>query len=230
MKRIRFRRLLLGLVFLLVLVPLGSEYNIANSQQRIVTFWTWLDPGANDPRAMAQTEIINNFMDKYPDIKVEVVSMPWQDIDKRVIMAAAVGRGPDVAKTDSVNLAEHVAAGSVLPLDEYVKDWPEEKKDDFLLWDGTIYNDQKMAFFHDSRIASMFVRTDLLRKINADIPKTWDELTDVCSKLISSNTTTYGAAFGLSRSGGASAVREWLFPMLWGAGGELWHSDRTAAI
>ncbi len=77
------------------------------AQQTVVTYWTFA------PRLTEQ--LIEKFHDLYPDIRVEVVPMEFQDLHEKLIVALAAGGAPDFAMVEIQEIGRMVnEAGPVL--------------------------------------------------------------------------------------------------------------------
>ncbi len=98
--------------------------------------------------------------------------------------------GPDVFSLDLVRVAEIAAGGFALPLGSYFS--TADMRAFFPgIVDGCTVGGELMAmpWFADSGM--LFGRTDILAKIGADMPETWDDLVSAAAKGIS-NRTPYG--------------------------------------
>jgi len=213
------------MIGLLAWVPQPAE---AAAKTKI-TFWTFLDPSDAAPRSVAQGKIIQDFMNKNPDIEVTVEPVPLFNLDSMLITATAAGGGPDVVKLFSAWFTQHVKARSVVPLNEFAKELTAQEKQDFLLpWDTMSFDGKLLAMFHEHRVRMLWYRKDLLDHAGLRVPKTWDEVGRAGGKLASDRLI--GFALGLSRKGQATFFMEWLIPTLWGAGGQLLTEDGKAAF
>lgn len=203
---------------------------VVTPKKTTIRYWTFLDPKDSNPRSQAQTEIISKFMAKNPNIEVQVELAPWQTIDKQLIQATAAGQGPDVAKIGEPVLATVVAAGALVPLDPFVTRWSAATKKDFIFdYNATVFGGKKMAFFNDHRILGLlFYRQDWLKAKKLSAPRTWDELLEAAKAIKTDNIA--GFAVGLSKKGQAAELRNYLFPALWGRGGDMLNADGTAAF
>jgi len=222
----RFTKQILVLVCLLVVFFAIST--LASSAEKL-TYWTFLTPGDPSPRSQVQDMLIEQFEKANPGVEVEVQVLPWFEINSRIIQSVAVGKGPDVSRVSSDFLEQQFAAGTLLPLDEFVAKEPASFKDDWVLpWDAGTYNGQKMALWIEYRAVMLYCRKDYLASIGAEIPKTWDELGIVGGKLTAEGHI--GFAVGLSFGANANGFAEWFVPNLWTAGGSLLDKNGKAAF
>jgi multiple sugar transport system substrate-binding protein len=92
-----------------------------------ITFWFIGDvQSQTDPYSKAIREILDGFEAEYPDIKVKVESVIWDQIDHKVKIAVKAGDPPDVTFFKGQTLAGHVNAGALQSLDKYVNTMPKE--------------------------------------------------------------------------------------------------------
>jgi len=194
-----------------------------------IRYWTFLDPKDPGPRSAAQTQMLDLFKKKQPNINVVVEIAPWQTVDRQLLQAAAAGKGPDVVRIFSQTLAMHIPAKTILPLDDFFKHWTKEQREDFIFpWEDTVWNGQKMAFYGDHRVRTLWYRADLLGTKNLKPPRTLDEVAQVAKAVTTDKIVGFG--LGLSRAYNANTLMEWLIPSLWGLGSQLLNPDETASF
>lgn len=177
--------LLLGTLFAGSTVCLGQEK---------IIHWTWLDPVTQaGPRDKALAQKIELFEKKYPDVKVEVTTISGGQIEQEIIRAVHAGKRVDVARVYSLNLGQLAASQAFLPLNEFVDDWSQEEKDDFLApWDATMADGQNLIRFAENRIYGNFYRTDLLKEAGYDeIPTSWRGIAEFAAKITTDRTMGY---------------------------------------
>jgi ABC-type glycerol-3-phosphate transport system substrate-binding protein len=192
-----------------------------------IRYWTFLDPKDPGPRSVAQTQMLDLFKKKQPNINVVVEIAPWQTVDRQLLQAAAAGRGPDVVRIFSQNLAMHIPTKTILPLDDFFRYWTKEQREDFIFpWEDTVWNGQKMAFYGDHRVRMLWYRADLLRAKNLKPPRTLEEVAQVAKAVMTDQIVGFG--IGLSRGNNATTLMEWFMPALWGMGSRLLNPDETA--
>ncbi|WP_243866854.1 sugar ABC transporter substrate-binding protein [Paenibacillus sp. BK720] len=149
-------------------------------------------------------EGIKAFMDQNPNIKVELISPPFDQADNKIRTMLNAKQDLDVLEVRDLNVAEFVNNGYVEPLNEYTKNW-----DDF----GTVTSvAQSVATVGDKLyfIANglyqrqLFYRADWLKDAGIAVPATYQELIDASVKLTDPSKNRFGFSF---RGGsGANAV------------------------
>ena len=156
------------------------------AQQTVVTYWTFA------PRLTEQ--LIEKFHDLYPDIRVEVVPMEFQDLHEKLIVALAAGGAPDLAMVEIQEIGRMVnEAGPVLqdflaaPFNagQYEKDFVPYK------WRQGLHNGRLVAFPWDIGPAGLFYRRSIFEERGFDSrPEamyeslmTWDDFIEAGRKV-----------------------------------------------
>ncbi|GAA0178357.1 sugar ABC transporter substrate-binding protein [Clostridium sediminicola] len=141
-------------------------------------------------------ELISDFESKNPDIKVELISAPWEQAHDKIITQIASKKLPDVVEMADNWLAEMGATGAIEDLGPYVDKW--EHKDDITpssLKLGRQYKDTQYILPYGLFIRGMFYRADWLEESNLPVPKTYDELFQTAKKITDSSSNKYGYSF-----------------------------------
>jgi multiple sugar transport system substrate-binding protein len=129
-------------------------------------------------------------------IDVNVVAIPWDAIDERLTTAVASGDGPDVLQIGLSKLRTFADAGALLPLDDYIGDYPaldpanfpEAIAGDALKVDGETVS---VPWISDTRV--LFYRSDILSEVGISAPPaTWDELRADAKTLAARGDGQYG--------------------------------------
>jgi multiple sugar transport system substrate-binding protein len=224
------RRIQVAMLMLLVVALLLGVGGPAHAAAKTtVTFWTFLNPEAADPRSKALKAAIEGFMAENPDIEVKAESIHWGKIDGLAIQAAAAGGGPDILNIYSVQLTKHVNAKVVAPLNTYVEKWYPKNKDDYIIpLKETEYDGKVMALLWETRVWVLWYRQDLLEKAGLKVPQTLDELAKAAQKIASDRVQ--GFVVGLSDTQLAAAFVETFEPLLWARGGSLLDAKGKAAF
>lgn len=206
--------LVMVLFFSLIVVWGLPTYVLGKTQ---LVYWTMLKYKGTSVRDKAETEMVDNFMKKYPDIEVVVESIPWTELTSKTILAVKAGRGPDVTRVSFTQIGEIFAHDILIDLDPFVeKYWTAEKRKDIIGWESTTYKGKKKSFVIAPLVTCIYYRTDLFAKTGMPEPKTWDELARVAQ--VMTTKEIWGYIEGLSPAKGL--IDQYLFPFIWGAGGE----------
>ena len=211
-------RIVLSLLLLSCLAACGGAQADA---QRTLRYWDLVDPSmAGDPRSAALRQSIAEFEKANPGVKVEVETLPWPQISPMLLQASAAKKAPDVVRVLSWDLPKHVAAGDLVPLDQYAD--AEYRKDWLLGWDTLKFDGRKMAIPFEYRSPAMYLRTDYLK---GDPPRQWADL--VAEAHRHRNQTPYGLSLGFGRAAMATGLTEPLVSYLADAGLKVFNPDGT---
>lgn len=159
-------------------------------------------------------KLIPAFERENPDIRVEIMQIPWALAYDKMITAVAGGTTPDVTQIGTTWMAPFAAMGALAPLNEFIERSAVLSADDFFpgSWgtavvEGVIYG---IPWYVDVRV--LYYRTDLLQEAGFDRPPaTWDELRVVGKALADIGD------FGM----GLSPHWQEFLPFVWQAGGDL---------
>lgn len=182
----------------------SSESENGNGGDENVVTLRMIESLTSPNRTAIIQESINAFMDQNPNIKVELISPPFDQADNKIRTMLNAKQELDVLEVRDLNVAEFVNNGYVEPLNEYAKSW-----DDF----GTVTSvAQSVASVGDKLyfIANglyqrqLFYRADWLKEAGIAVPTTYQELVDASVKVTDPSQNRFGFSF---RGGsGANAV------------------------
>jgi multiple sugar transport system substrate-binding protein len=178
-----------------------------------ITYATFLDPNNhNDPRAAAQTRMIDAFEKANPGIHVRI---QVDSVQQEALRALRGGFDtPDVFRMANISGPEFVATGSVLPLDDLIARDHVDMKDWLLPLDATRIGGKLYGMQQDFRIPILIYRKSLLAKAGVTPPTTWDEVCTAGGKLsaLGNNIIGYAVPLGISGGlGGAQGLAENMF-------------------
>lgn len=197
-----------------------------------LTMWTFLDPKGDDPRGLALAKVVKDFNAANPDVQVTVSSINFAKIDGEVIRAAATGGGPDIVNVYSVQLPQHVEAGSVQPITEQVKPWLDKTGKDYVFpIDNVTYDKEIMALPWESRVWLLWYRKDLLAKYGVKAPTTLDELRTAAATISKKSAgKVAGVGIGMSEQGLGADFMEKFQPFTQHYGGALFDDSGKAVF
>jgi multiple sugar transport system substrate-binding protein len=208
------------LLCLLLMSILSLPHSTLAGDKEVIRFWTLLDLKDPGPRSEALRQILSQFEKKEPNIRVQVETIPWHQIDSQLIQASAAGKGPDVSIVSGQVIAQHVRAKTLVPLDEFVARWPVKERNDFLIpLKQTTFDGKIMGLYFQHRVALLYYREDYLKSKGVAVPKTWAELIEAGTKLATGNVIGFG--WGLDPRARATALTEPLVSMFWAVGEEI---------
>ncbi len=178
--------LLVILVLLMSLVSgCGSNSTAESSdtkKEEVVKLkhWLWLD-NPNDPTF---SQLVEEFNSTHPNIQVEIEVIGWNDFHTKLLNSVTGGSGPDTSSFKLTWQPEFIGQDALVPLNDFLNDWPE--KDDVAenLWDVMKYEDgNNYVMPWELQVLYMYYRPSMFEEVGAKIPETWDEFLDVAKKL-----------------------------------------------
>jgi ABC-type glycerol-3-phosphate transport system substrate-binding protein len=189
-KRWRFAVVLAAAVILLATGCSGSPSESGGPVT--LTYWDFLDPSQDNPRAKALKENLANFEAANPDIKVELAVVSLGDMLNRLPQAAAAGQAPDVFKMFTPQVPQMASAGAYSPLPaaaSETKDWLRPI-DTLAGPDG-----KQVAVPYEYRTCAFYYNEKVLKQLGVEVPKTYDEVVTVAGKAAKAGVTGFGTGF-----------------------------------
>lgn len=221
------RRALTAATSLLIAASALSWAAPAKAQTVEIVYATFLDPtNRSDPRAAAQTKMIETFEAAHPGIKVRVEVDSTQQASLRALRSKSAS--PDLFRVANINAPEFVATGQVLPLDDLIARDKVDMADWLLPLDSAKIAGKLYGMQQDFRIPLLLYRKSLLEKAGVQPPKTWDEVCATGEKLSKlDNVIGFAVPVGVSGGlGGAQPLAENIFsPMAAEADGKYFSTD-----
>ena len=153
-----------------------------------ITVWTMED-------TKAFTTLADGFTTQ-TGIKVQVVQIPWANVDDKLTTAVASGNGPDVVQIGLSNLPTFVSANALLDLSSKLAGHPALASSNFL---DAVSADKlnsggkvlSVPWVSDTRI--LFYRTDILSQAGITAPPTtWADFHADAVKLAARGKNQYG--------------------------------------
>lgn len=207
MKKVSFLFFFLGLLFLLSQVAYGVELVV------------WSSPDNAD----ALHELAQNFMQKYPEVTIEVTPLSWEALYPRILQDLTAGVGSFDVTTWDLMTAGAIAPG-MLDLEAFAKEHPEVvdpifDDQDFIPTARYVYGywkDKRIGYPFYGAAMFFFYRKDLFgdpglqekfkAKYGRDltVPKDWQEAKQVAEfftrKFNPDSPTEYGIALMFPRT------------------------------
>ena len=173
---------------------------------------------------------ITTLQEKYPNAKVELEGLPYDDQREKTLITVGAGKGPDIAQVDCIWLGEFASNNIVIDItdrlnkdsavrDDYIETFRESAR-----WQG---KDRGLWLWTDVRMLSY--RKDYFRQAGLDParpPKTWSELREYAKKLNRPAEGVWGYAFPAFSTD--HTADRW-YPFLWMGGGSILSDDLTEA-
>jgi multiple sugar transport system substrate-binding protein len=157
--------------------------------------------------------------EKYPNVEVELESLPYDDQREKTLITVGAGKGPDIAQVDCIWLGEFASNNIVIDISDRLK------QDTALRGQG---KDRGLWLYTDVRMLTY--RKDFFRQTGLDPakpPKTWTELRDYAKKLNRPDEGVWGYAFPAFSTD--HTADRWYPYLHMGQGGQILSDDLTKA-
>ncbi|MDD4569958.1 MAG: sugar ABC transporter substrate-binding protein [Tepidanaerobacteraceae bacterium] len=154
-------------------------------------------------------ELLDQFEDKNPDIKVELISPPLENADQKLMQMLMNKEQVDIFEVRDQILKQCINNKHIENLEAYVENWNEYEtltqmaKDNAKIVGGSTYF-IPYGFYQKT----LFYRTDWFKEKGLKAPTTWEELYQVGTELNDPANNRYGYSF----RGAAGGV--WYLDML----------------
>jgi len=172
------------------------------------------------------TDLKPEFEEAFPGIKVNLITMGYDEAIKKYTLAFASGSDTyDVVQVDYIFAPGFAQAGHLVPLDdllgeEWLNDFIEDTAEGVragYMYDGKIYG---LPTIGNSQ---RFIFNKAIAEAEGVAPPTsWEELLEACKAVNKPEKNQYGFAVALERLVKATGV--WL-PIFWSNGGELFDEE-----
>lgn len=183
------------------------------------------DQGVGEPTQ----KIVDKFNESQSAIKVETVLLP-QDAnvvhDDFVNKLASGDTSVDIMGLDVVYIAEFASAGWLADLGQYFDSSVTGQMIQGTVDAGT-YNGTLVAMPWFTNSSVLFYRTDVLEKLGAEVPTTYEGWMELADKAVGVEGVEYGADFQAAQS--EALVCNWV-EYLWNNGGDVLDKDGKAII
>lgn len=128
--------------------------------------WSELD-GAfiNDLRLDALKRAAPKVKSASVSVKTTGYTTAWADYLNKYTLAAAAGKAPDIVVIGHENAAPYAEAGYIVPLDAYIKKYPEYKRIIDSLWSSVTYSGKRWGVPLEAEARPMFWDTKKLAKL-----------------------------------------------------------------
>lgn len=180
------RKIAVSLAIISLLVFWSGVCLIAGKLQKLTNNKTDLEFWVMGATAEVVREMISEFEQEYPDIRVNVQGIPWANAHEKLLTSLIGGTMPDVFQIGNTWIPEFTLLNGVEDLTHWVSQSSVIQADDFYsgIWstsevDGKVYS---IPWYVDTRL--IFYRKDILEKAGyTSPPTTWAEWADVLSDL-----------------------------------------------
>ena len=197
----------------------------ALAQAKTIEVWSHAAAGDGSVIERAVAYAANSFMEKHPDIKVRIVSMPWQQISPTLLRSVKAGKVPDVAMLYSPQMPIQIEAGTLTPLNGLMEKWSEESQNDIVRLPQAESKGVIFGLPWQARTSGLVYRADLLKKAGQEPPRSLEEWSEEAAAI--SGNDVVGIALGFSPEG-SSVAGAWFLTSQIGSGAEVLGPDGRA--
>ena len=200
-----------------------SESEATSDEPVTLTYWDFLDPSQDNPRAKALKDNIAGFEAANPNISVELAVVSLGDMLSRLPQAAAAGQAPDVFKMFTPTVPQMAAAGAYSPLPSAaseITDWLRPT-DNLAGPDG-----EQVAVPYEYRTCAFYYNQKILAEIGATAPTTYDEVVEVAGKAAAAGYTGFGTGF--SDTDNSAMISTFFDCFMSQVDQEIWNEDGEA--
>jgi len=211
-----------ALAMLFALTPTFAQ----NANKVEVVYGTFLDPtNPNDPRAVAQNKMIEEFERRNANISIKIFLDPAITNVARALRSGQAT--PDVFRAMDYLVPEFIATGNTQPLDDLIKRDNIDTTDYLIPLENARIRGKIYGLFQDYRIPILIYRKGKLSEANVTPPRTFAEVCEAGAKLSKGPVIGYGAGLGASGGiGGAQSFAEFMLStLLAGDNGEYFKDD-----
>lgn len=170
-------------------VPLGACGTVVRTgpvrQDPSGPLRVWFPGGTRPEIDLVEGQIVPAFGRRH-GVEVEVTYVDWDEISPKLAAAMAANTAPDVFGHGPAATAEYAAAGRVLPLDAFIRDWSDaERRDLATFLGGGRYQGRQYMIPLAAGGSLLAYRTDLFDKFGLRAPpRTWPEVREAARRLV----------------------------------------------
>jgi multiple sugar transport system substrate-binding protein len=186
------KRLMIVLLSIFLLVSVLSFSALATKVE--INF---IEAYTNPNRKILLKEIISDFEKLNPNIKINLISPPYEQATQKIVLMLNTKQPLDIVEVKADTIGLYVGNNWLLNLEDYLAAWPDSKTLLPATWQlaRTVDN---TAYVIPSSVYSrtLYYRTDVLKELGVDsIPKSIQELFEVCKEITDPSKDQYGFCF-----------------------------------
>jgi len=193
-----------------------------------IEVWTFLDPNARGVRSELLKEIFTTFEQANPGAAVRANIIQWTEISPQLLRAAKAGNVPDVVMLYSPFMTSHVEAGTLTPIDDFMKAWsPQRRNDTVILPIAKDRQGKTFALPWELRVFGLLYRMDLLKAAGLAPPASLEDMARVALALQKPGLQGLGISLHTATS---TAGIEFIMPQMIAQGSKILTADGAAAF
>lgn len=191
----------------------------------------WLPPYATGGEALDQewwTETLAPWAEEN-NVNLTIEITPWGNYEEKYLTAFSSGQGPDVGYMYLEMYNDFIDMGALEPLDAY---FTEEDTADYIYYDlGYVKGGQYALPFIVGNARILYFNMDILEQAGVtELPKTWQDLVDVCTQVKNANIEGVMPFAQEWADPAIGALNNIYYPYLWQAGGDIFNENGEVAL
>lgn len=170
------------------------------------------------------------------DIQLNVDMPERSEFHRRLYTSVAQGQVPDMISVDYVWMMEYVRTAYLAPFDELDPDWVEWLTEELepTVYESHFIDGHVFGVPMQADVTGLWYRRDWFEQEGLTPPTTWDDLRALLSHFDRSEVKArlgheHPILFPTTNAAGEATVNV-LFPLIWGAGGELLDDEGNLAL
>lgn len=158
------------------------------------------------------------------NVKLSIEITPWGNYEEKYLTGFSSGEGPDVGYMYLEMFNDFIEMGTLADVDSY---FTQEEKDNYLYFDqGNMKGGQYAIPFIVGNARIPYFNIDILKAAGiTELPKTWDELTQVLVQVKEANLGNVIPFAQEWADPAIGALNNIYYPYLWQAGGDIYNKD-----
>jgi multiple sugar transport system substrate-binding protein len=188
-----------------------------------LTFWHAYNETSAENKMLTET-LIPMFEKQHPNIKIQALSVPYEDFHRKLITAISGGVAPDLMRSDIIWVPELADMGALVALDEKMSDFADYKAKVFPGPLSTaLWKDHYYGLPLDTNTKVWLYNKEMYDAAGIAAPaRNISELEDQCKAIKKSNKDAY-----LFATDGTFAWAT--LPWVWSMGGDVMDAGMTKA-
>jgi len=196
-------------------------FTCEKKQDELVTL-SWWQFWTNPEVKPTILELLQQFEEENPNIKVNLTDLTWSDGHEKIVVAFGSGTAPDILELGSDWVPEFSYQDVLLNVTLEAK----KIKNEFLMWEPATIGEKIFGFpwILDTRV--LFYNKDIMKKAGLDPnkpPNTWNEFLHCCKAINELKPNAYG--FGANSAERHRLYKKFL-PFLWANEGRILTDDQ----
>jgi ABC-type glycerol-3-phosphate transport system substrate-binding protein len=225
------KKLLILVLLVAMLVPVVKLPTGAKAQDTVTLEW-WDNQQTPSGLSQSQQAAVDEFTTAFPNIQVNVTTVPYNAYRDQLITAVQGGTAPDISTVDQIWNSEFAVAEAIIPLDDYIAQSETVKQENFFpgAWDSTVWEDQVWGVpFNIDVWQFTFYNQDLLDAagVAPEDLVTWDGFKAAAEKLTNAEEGQYGVGLVGARGEIPVVIMD---SFIYSNGGSVLNDDGTCAL